>query len=812
MGIHMEDRLPLVDIFAQTPKLHAACQWALFLRNHDELTLEMVTDEERDYMYRAYAQSAAMRINLGIRRRLAPLVGNNRRKMELLNGLLLSLPGTPVLYYGDEIGMGDNVYLGDRNGVRTPMQWSMDRNAGFSRATPQRLILPIVIDPEYHYESLNVENQQANPTSLLWWTKRLIALRKRFPAFGRGTIEFLSPSNPCVLAYVRSHGGSHVLVVANLSRFAQYVELDLPAFAGATPVELFGKTRFPAIGAAPYLLTLGPHAFYWFALDVPGVEGERVSSAPPTPITATSVEVLLSGDDRPLLEEPLRAFLDARKLRPLPVRAAHIDDAFRFTAHGRDTYLLIVRTEWEEGQVDLCAVPVAFVEGAPKAPPSAVVAYVETQEPVVHGHLVDALDDPDAARALFESLGQERRVQGAEYELAITKSGGPSIEASDVAAEPRKLGRERDKTMLRFGDRFVLRVMRLLPEGLSPELELGRFLAQKGPGLVPPLVASMELRAPRMDPVSVAMVQGAVPNAGTAWDFTVQELGRFYERALARNTAGPPPHLPSESPLALVTAEPPPHIAEMIGSYRDDAVRLGRRAADLHVALASSPTDPEFAPEPYSTLYLRSKYQSLRTLMGTVLRLLRERLPSLSPRAKVEAERLLAREAAILATFEPLIKSRTDTVRIRVHGNLHLGHVLYAGKDFTFTGLDGMRQMRLSERRRKRSPLVDVTSLVVSIRFAALKVLFDPSKVREADAAAAQPWAMHWAAWSSAALLRGYLEHAAGADIVPADRDQLRVLYEAFIVQRELHQLRGLLEERSDAVTVALFGLSRHLG
>ena len=227
----------------------------------------MVTDEERDYMYRAYANDTEMRINLGIRRRLAPLVGNDRRKIELLATLLFSLPGTPVLYYGDEIGMGDNIFLGDRNGVRTPMQWSADRNAGFSRANPQRLILPITIDPEYHYEAINVEAQQGNPNSLLWWTKRLIALRKRFVAFGRGSIEFLTPTNHRVLAFIRAFGDETVLVVANLSRFVQYVELDLSKWKGTRPVELMGHTEFPEIGELPYLLTLGGHASYWFSLS-----------------------------------------------------------------------------------------------------------------------------------------------------------------------------------------------------------------------------------------------------------------------------------------------------------------------------------------------------------------------------------------------------------------------------------------------------------------------------------------------------------------------------------------------------------------
>src|SRR5438445_390423 len=316
MSIHMEDRLPIADILAQTPQIPANCQWALFLRNHDELTLEMVTDEERDYMYRAFAHEPTMRINLGIRRRLAPLVGNDRRQVELMNALLMSLPGTPVLYYGDEIGMGDNVFLGDRNGVRTPMQWSPDRNAGFSRANPQRLVLPVIIDPEYHYESLNVEAQQGNPNSLLWWMKRLIAMRKRFQAFGRGSIEFLSPENPKVLAFIRRFEEETVLVVANLSRFTQYVELDLRNFKGNIPIELIGKTRFPTIGELPYLLTLGEHAFSWFSLEEPKTaaqDAREASYQPPLLEVPSGWEGPLTGGERSSLEMVLPAWLEGRR-------------------------------------------------------------------------------------------------------------------------------------------------------------------------------------------------------------------------------------------------------------------------------------------------------------------------------------------------------------------------------------------------------------------------------------------------------------------------------------------------------------------
>ena len=267
MALRQEDRLPITDIIAQTPSIPDACQWGLFLRNHDELTLEMVTNDERDYMYIAYSADPRMRVNLGIRRRLAPLVDNNRRRIELLNSLLLSFPGTPILYYGDEIGMGDNIYLGDRNGVRTPMQWNADRNAGFSTATPARLYSPVIMDPVWGYEAINVEAQQDEQSSLLNWVRNMIALRKLFAVFGRGGIEFLEPSNRKVLAYLRTYGDERVLCVANLSRFAQPVDLDLSKLEGTVPVEVLGYVEFPPVGHEPYRLTLAPYSFLWLELQ-----------------------------------------------------------------------------------------------------------------------------------------------------------------------------------------------------------------------------------------------------------------------------------------------------------------------------------------------------------------------------------------------------------------------------------------------------------------------------------------------------------------------------------------------------------------
>ncbi|HEX5096426.1 MAG TPA: maltose alpha-D-glucosyltransferase, partial [Acidimicrobiia bacterium] len=385
MGLRMEDRFPIIDILRQTPRIPDGCQWAVFLRNHDELTLEMVTDEERDYMYRSYARDPAMRVNLGIRRRLGPLLHNNRQKIELMHGLLCSLPGAPVLYYGDEIGMGDNVYLGDRDGVRTPMQWSADRNAGFSGANPQKLYLPVIIDPEYNFETVNVAAQLDNPESLLWWIRRLIALRKRYPVFGTGDLQILSPENHRVIAFVRrerttpSDNGQQrpqqVLVVANLSRYPQYVELDLSEFRGSRPTELFGQTTFPTIGDLPYLLTLGPYAFYWLSLE-PDPAERASGDSDDLPVISVAGDWAFTGG-RARIERLLPALLRQRRwfgAKGRVMTAAVIDDVAEVPirhywsedeqlAAPEPVRVLFVRVEYVHGDAETYVLPLAFVPG-----------------------------------------------------------------------------------------------------------------------------------------------------------------------------------------------------------------------------------------------------------------------------------------------------------------------------------------------------------------------------------------------------------------------------------------------------------------
>jgi maltose alpha-D-glucosyltransferase / alpha-amylase len=790
MAIHMEDRFPIIDIMAQTPQLHPGCQWAMFLRNHDELTLEMVTDEERDYMYRAYAHEPSMRINLGIRRRLAPLVGNDRRKMELLNGLLFSMPGTPVLYYGDEIGMGDNVFLGDRNGVRTPMQWSSDRNAGFSRANPQRLILPTIIDPEYHFESLNVEAQQNNPNSLLWWTKRLISLRKRYHAFGRGSIEFLAPSNPRVLAFIREYGDERILVVANLSRFVQYVELDLSKYKSMVAVELFGRNAFPAIGELPYLLTLGGHAFYWFSLELTeGAEQTaRASRFEPPLLDCSGMQALCLGEERSLLEDILPTFLQSRAwFRGQHRSMARVRIASEVPIGDGGTVILTVRVDYTEGEPETYLLPLMFVpdhgEAKVKAPLS-VLAQLRT--PAGEGKLVDALEELDGSRAIIDAIlrGQTFRNEGREISGWVQKG---EVEPAPTG-EPRVISNLRDNAALQFGDRFFLKVFRRIEEGVSPDLELGRYLAARAPGLSPKVLGALEFRASRTESSTLAVLQQYVPNEGTAWALTRRELGRFYERVLTRPSSEAPPVVPTESVVVLSEREPPPQVGESIGVYQQYAVLLGQRTAEMHLALASAPDDPTFAPTPYSSFDRRSAYQSLRNLVGRVLRTLRSKVGQVPPASLAIAHAVIEREREILARFEPMLQQRAEALRIRVHGDYHLEQVLWTGKDFVIIDFDGGHDSPLSERRRKRSALRDVAGMIRSFHYAAYTGLIE-GIVREDDRDSAEPWANVWCAWMSASFLRGYRVAAAGALFLPQSTELLPEQIDRYVLAKAFHEL-----------------------
>jgi maltose alpha-D-glucosyltransferase / alpha-amylase len=831
MALHMEDRFPIVDILEQTPNIPESCQWALFLRNHDELTLEMVTDEERDYMYRVYAHDAQARINLGIRRRLAPLVGNDRRRFELMNALLFSLPGTPVIYYGDEIGMGDNFYLGDRNGVRTPMQWSGDRNAGFSRANPQRLYLPVIVDPQFHYESVNVETQQNNRHSLLWWMKRLIALRKRHRAFGRGTINFLYPRNRTVLAFIRRHGEERLLVVANLSRFVQYVELDLSAFKGMVAVELFGRTAFPPIGELPYLLTLGPHSFYWFALERPRTEEIPVRATeearPPRLQVKGRWENVFEGGAAVALGAALPALLRTRRWfggKALDIKAVTITATFPFEHEAGSACFTFIRVDYVQAAPETYVWPFTFAADAAALvvqtnAPRAVVAELEVTDrngAAVTGVLYDAMEDPTLCAALLDAIGRRRRFKGSGGELvAVTTRAfrtlrGPAEEPVGASL----LRGEQSNTSVVYGDRLILKLYRRIAEGINADVEIGRFLTERTHfSHVAAVAGALEYRTGRGEPVSVAILQQFVPNAGDAWRYTLDQVRGYFDRALEKHQDGGVA-VSDHSLLDLTAEEPPALVGETLGAYVEFARLLGRRTAELHLALASVDDDPAFAPEPFTGFYQRALYQSMRNLSSRVFLLLNERIGTLPADVQENARTLAGIKDRALAVFHAVLGRTIAATRIRCHGDYHLGQVLHTGKDFVIVDFEGEPARTLNERRLKRSPLADVAGMVRSFDYAVHTVLYGVGGgevIRPQDVPTLAPWARFWQQWSSSAFVRAYLQRVGDAPLVPHGREDLARLLNALLLEKNMYELGYELNNRPQWVRIPLAGILRTL-
>jgi maltose alpha-D-glucosyltransferase/alpha-amylase len=818
MALRMEDRFPIIDILQQTPQIPANCQWALFLRNHDELTLEMVTDEERDYMYRVYSHDPQARINLGIRRRLAPLLGNHRHRIELMTSLLFAMPGTPVLYYGDEIGMGDNIFLGDRDGVRTPMQWSSDRNAGFSRANSQRLYLPVNTDPEYHYESINVEAQQNNPHSLLWWMKRLIALRKKHRALSRGSIEFLFPENNKVLAFLRCHQEECILVVNNLSRFVQYVELDLSAYQGLVPKEIFGQTSFPPIGERPYLLTMGPHSTYWFSLEEPPREEIQLTpreALVPTFSLTGPAEELFRDKNRSHLAELIPAYLTRCRWfggKARNIKAASITGIIPFPYDASGAYFTLVKVGYVDGEPETYVLPlaVALGESASRVQaefPQAVVA--RFRSPDQEGFLYEVVGESSFHQALLDSIARRRHFKSKEGELAakptqvfrhIQRLMKPQISSAIMKAE-------QSNTSIVFGDWLILKLLRRAEEGMNLDLEIGLFLTEKSSFVHnPPVAGALEYHTYHGKPITLGILHGFVPNQGDAWKYTLDVLRNFYEAALATQAELGPELIPPKPLVELTRQEVPPLALEMIGPYLESARLLGERTAELHVALASDVTDPLFAPEPFSTLYQRSLYQSMRNLAARTFLLLRQRLKHLTEKGREAAKKLLEQEGEVVNHFHSLLDAKITARRIRVHGDFHLGQVLYTGKDFIIIDFEGEPARSLSERRLKRSALRDVAGMLRSFHYAAHHAIYSQA-IRPEDIPAVEKWARFWQIWVSAVYLKAYLELAGQADFLPKDAGQLQILLNALCLEKAVYELSYELNNRPEWVNIPLQGI-----
>jgi len=824
MAIRMEDRFPIIDILRQTPPIPETCQWAIFLRNHDELTLEMVTDEERDYMYRVYASDPSARINLGIRRRLAPLLNNDRKKIELMNALLFSLPGTPVIYYGDEIGMGDNFYLGDRNGVRTPMQWSPDRNAGFSHANPQRLYLPPIIDPEYHYEAVNVETQQNNSDSLLWWMKRMIALRKRFKALGRGSLEFLLPENRKVLAFLRRYEEETILIVANLSHLAQQTKLDLSQFVGWRPVDLFGRIQFDPITDGKYYFTLGPYGFYWFSLEPQPAEALGVRALPSdevgaVPTIARGKDELFERDNWFLLERTLRDYMKGRRWfrgKARDMRSADIKDVIAMRFGQSTTCIVLIQVEYTEGEPQTYVVPLTTAVSDKsgelmKEYPHALVANLKPRNTDSQWILYDALVDKDFSKFLLQAIGRKRRFKGeiGEISASPTKVFRNTRGPYSDALEPTPMKVEQSNTSVVYGDRLILKLFRRLEEGINPDLEIGRFLTEKTSfEHISQVAGSLEYKRRRSKPMSLAILQSFVANEGDAWQYTLDSLERYLQDVLSHPTVQSPP-IPLKHMLSL-PKEPPPLAKETIGPFLTSAQLLGQRTAELHLALASGLDDPDFAPDFFTHMYQTSLYQSMRSFTIRTLQLLRERLPNIPEKLQEDAQQVLDLEKEIIERYQPIRRQRISAARIRCHGDYHLGQVLFTGKDFVIIDFEGEPARSLSERRLKRSPLLDVAGMIRSFHYAAHSALIRQAPLAprpEDDLPLLQHWAQYWYVWVSVAFLTSYLDILKPVGLLPEDPEHLRILLDAHILEKAIYEIGYELNNRPDWVKVPLQGI-----
>ncbi|HWC30358.1 MAG TPA: maltose alpha-D-glucosyltransferase, partial [Dehalococcoidia bacterium] len=822
MSIHMEDRFPIVDIVRQTPAIPENCQWAVFLRNHDELTLEMVTDEERDYMYRVYAVDQSMRINLGIRRRLAPLLGNHRRRVELMNGLLFALPGTPVIYYGDEIGMGDNVYLGDRNGVRTPMQWSADRNAGFSRANPQKLYLPVIIDPEYHYETVNVEAQNETPHSLLWWTRRLIALRKRYKAFGRGTMEFLSPDNRKVLAFVRRHEDEKVLVVANLSRFVQGVTLDLSEFKGLSLVEMFGRVEMPGPIEGQYFLTLGPHSFYWFSIEPARIEATALTwlnedGEAPVLRYAGSWQDLFAEDAGNALSRYLPSFLATRRWfagKARPVRSATIEESVLVRNGPSPAFLCFLTVSYAEGSPETYVLPLAYETGdsafqRQTTQPDAVFLRLKSAEGGEQGVLFDAMYDESFEESILRSIdrGIHQKARNGEV-VGVRTAALRRIGRPPAGSKPNVLRADQSNTSINYGDKLLLKLYRKVEPGVNPDYEIGTYLTERGFEHSPRVAGAIEYQRRRREPVTLAILSEFIHKESDAWELTMDSLRDFFDRTGTLSTEFESGPMSVTTMLRLTEEEVPALVGETVGAFSEVARLLGQRTAEMHVALASGPERSEFVQEAFTPFYQRSLYQSMRNLAANSFGLLAQRLKS-EAEVPPEAATVLKLEDAVLARFRTIVNRSLSSTRIRTHGDYHLGQVLYTGNDFMITDFEGEPARSLNERRLRRSPLRDVAGMLRSFNYAVHSALRERQQrgLPEESHERAHEWGQFWQLWVSSIFLGSYLDSTRKAGLLVATSEEIELLLGVYMLEKAVYELGYELNNRPDWLQVPLQGI-----
>ena len=799
MAIAQEDRFPIADILRQTPEIPANCQWALFLRNHDELTLEMVTDVERDYLWSTYANDPRARINLGIRRRLAPLMDNDRRKIELMNALLFSFPGTPIIYYGDEIGMGDNIYLGDRNGVRTPMQWTSDRNGGFSRCDPARLYLPVIMDPVYGHQSVNVEAQQRNPSSLLSFTKRLISVRRSSNAFSRGTLRFIRPVNRTVLAYVREHDNQTILCIANLSRSAQAAEIDLGAWKGRVPIEMLGRSPFPHIGDGAYVVTLPPYGFFWFLL-----EDQHTSQAPAKPssrewttlVWISGWHSLFAGRERHAIEnDVLPSFMRERRWFADKARAittAKVDAVVPLEDDGGSAALAFVNVPGRQQSVSRYLIPLMVKWARPdriEGNGGNVMAAVRRLSR--EGTLLDAATDRDFIALLLKFLHEGHTVR--QDDLAIEFR--PTAAFKDLPVPPCDQialpNAEQSNTTIVADQVCVMKILRKVNEGVHPEIEVGRFLLEHTAFKnVPDLLGSAEL-VENGKRSALVVAHRFIQNQGDAWTVTAAFLGRFIDDLRAQ------------------AAEAPEDNPELT-SYTQRIRQIGLRTGELQTAFASRPDIADFAPEPIGEADIAAWTDRLLERSARTFDLLAAKHHEMDDAGAVMADRLIQKHRQIADHIRGMLPGKTTALKIRHHGDFHLGQILIAKDDAYILDFEGEPGRSLDERRQKAPAARDVAGLIRSIDYSTTAALLNAANLTPEERATLPPKLAVWRDkateefWNTC---RTYTD----TSLWPADAREAQNLLDFFLLEKAFYEMEYELMNRPGWLHVPLDGTLRIL-
>jgi len=810
MALAREDRYPITDIMRQTPDIPDNCQWAIFLRNHDELTLEMVTDRERDYLWQFYAAETRARINLGIRRRLAPLLSGDRRKIELLNSLLMSMPGTPIIYYGDEIGMGDNIFLGDRNGVRTPMQWSPDRNGGFSRADPERLYLPPIMDSIYGYEAVNVESQLRASASLLNWMRRLIAARKNHPALGRGTLTFLYPRNRKVLAYLRCDGTQTILCVANMSAAPQAAGLDLSGSRGRVPIELLGRSAFPPVGELPYFITLPGYGFYWFVL-AEQADAPNWHEPYGVPLPEFSTLVLSRGWNS--LAEGAQAAVLCQAILPefLPnqrwfaakgsrIERVEIVDSAEYVC-GRAGFLIAcVETVIAGGARQRYLLPLAIAwETATDEPFGRLQAATLARARIAGniGAIHDAMVSAEFARSVLIGVRDGIDLpthRGGRIAFRRTNAFPGDLAIDDLAVD--RLGREQSNTSILVGETVILKALRRIEPGIHPELEIGRFLTDvAGFANSPPLLGSVELIDADGEPTALFVLQGFVRNQGDGWGFTLDYLDRVVGQ------------------LEFLPAGVDADYVELHVVYLVLAETLGRRVAELHRAFALPVDDPAFRPEPLEAADVAGWSDSVLGQAHATRDALQAVLKGTPAEALAgDVESLLARWPEIEAAIARVRDQVYPIMKTRIHGDLHLGQVVVVREDFHILDFEGEPLRPMAERRAKHCALKDVAGMLRSFDYAAQTALHRRPEVRPGAADTLRAALDAWHRLTVERFLDGYHQAIAGCASVPAEVEPFSELLALFLLEKVLYEIRYEAANRPDWLPIPVRGALALLG